>query len=95
MARELFSANYFLASLRLHYMAGRMAANDPLSEASTLVLETHALLDADKRPLQDIANATDLPFYWLKSFKEEPRANASATRVQILWEFLTGRTLKV
>lgn len=62
---------------------------------STLVTETAALLEADTRTLIDIANASDLPFYWLKSFKEEPRANASASRVQTLYEFLSGTKLKV
>ena len=72
-----------------------MASNDPLSTASTLVLETHDLLSKSPHSLYDIAQASKLPFYWLKSFSEEPRVNASATRVQILWEFLTGKTLKV
>lgn len=61
----------------------------------SLVQATHDLLSATKKSLFDIARDTDLPFFWLRSFQAEPRANASATRVQKLYEHLSGKPLKV
>ena len=73
-----------------------MAKNTPTLDApGSLITETAALLEADTRTLEVISDASGLPFYWLKSFKGAPNANASASRVQTLYEFLSGKKLKV
>ena len=68
----------------------------PYDEPTALVVKTRELLEQDNRSLPEIYKATGIPFYWLKSFRDNRYAkNPSVNRVVFLYEFLTGRKLEI
>lgn len=66
-----------------------------LPHPGTLHTRTRERLKADGRSLPVIANASGLPFYWLKKFSANEIADPSVNRIQRLYEFLSKRPLKV
>lgn len=61
----------------------------------SLIKRTAELLNNDSRTMETISRESGISYYWLKSFKLNPRPGSSATMVQKLYEFLTGKSLKV
>jgi len=55
----------------------------------SLHTETRRLIKQDKRPLKMLAQATGVPYYWLKKFSAGEIPNPSVNRVQYLYEFFT------
>lgn len=59
----------------------------------SLIQKTLKLLERDERSLLDIAQATGLPFYWLRKLKGGKIDNPSVNRIQYLYEKLSARKL--
>lgn len=59
----------------------------------SLLINTRALIKQDRRPLHMIAQATNIPFFWLKKFSAGEIPNPSVNRVQYLYEFLNKSEL--
>lgn len=72
-------------------MPSQLSCDAPCS----LLLKTRRLLRADLRTLPEIQRATRLPFYWLVDFKKGKSVGCSVNRVQFLFEYLSGRKLKL
>lgn len=64
-------------------------------EPSSLLIETISLLRNDSRSVFEISRDTGIPFYWLRHLRRGKHCGASVTRVQKLYEALSGRKLKV
>ncbi len=64
-------------------------------ECLSLMSKTRELLRNRDMSLPDIANATDVPFYWLRKFNYGEIKSPSVNRVQKLYEYLVGRKLDV
>ena len=62
---------------------------------STLYEQTLELLVASELTIQDIATQSGLPYDWLVSIRYDRVKNPSVNRVQILYEFLSGKPLTV
>jgi len=60
-------------------------------QPGTLYERTRTLLE--KQDLFEVSKATGLPFYWLRSLPTT--TNPSVNRVQVLYEYLTNKPLKV
>lgn len=60
-----------------------------------LMDKTKKLLDADKRSLMTIHNGSNIPYFWLKTFARGGYSNPSVNRVETLYAYLTGTSLKV
>ncbi len=67
--------------------------NDAANRPHNLVLRTRFLLLRDKRSTEDVAQASELPFSWLRKFRTGEIVSPGADRVQALYEFLTKRRL--
>lgn len=61
----------------------------------SLLEKTQALLERDERSLYQISQATGLPFYWLKKFREGGIKDPSVNRIQELYEKLSGKKISV
>lgn len=59
----------------------------------SLVTRTLILLQNDERSLPAISRQSGIPFYWLRSFKENRVPSPNVNRVQRLYEFLSGYSL--
>lgn len=60
---------------------------------NTLHKATIAAVKADPRTLRVIAQATGIPFYWLKKLSADEIASPGVNRVQYLFEFLSKSKL--
>ena len=68
----------------------------PLQEydrPQSLYISTRQMIKDDKRPLNMLAQATNIPFYWLKKFSAGEIPNPAVNRVQYLFEFLSKSKL--
>lgn len=64
------------------------------SETQSLMTETLRLLkNRGKKTLPEIHDETGIPFYWLRKFIGGEIDDPSVNRVQILYEYLSGRKL--
>ena len=61
----------------------------------SLVLKTRELLNESKESYHTISMKTNLPSTWLKQFAQRNSDNPTCNRVQALYEYLTGKPLKV
>lgn len=64
-------------------------------EAGSLLLATQQLLHDSHRTHEEIFLATGLPMQWLSSLVRGQTPDPSVNRVQKLYEFLSGKELKV
>ena len=62
-------------------------------EPGTLLCRTRELLE--DQDLLEVYKATELPFYWLRSFASGKHNSPSVNRVQVLYEHLTKSPLKI
>lgn len=62
-------------------------------ERNTLHKATIAAVKADPRTLRLLAQATGVPFYWLKKLSADEIANPSVNRIQYVYEFITKSKL--
>jgi hypothetical protein len=69
-----------------------MAKNAP---QRSLYQETLKLLKDNNESLLDIHKEANLPYFWLKKFKAGEIKDPSVNRVQSLYEYLTGKKLKI
>ncbi len=76
-------------------MNGNGRGGTATPETSTLLERTYALLDESDISLPELFKQTGVPFYWLRKFKQREVKHPSVNRVQRLYEFLSGRRLKV
>lgn len=76
-------------------LSGSQEVLPPCDLPGSLVSRTRELLRRDHRSLIDIHTASNIPFYWLKSFYRGEATGPNANRVQYLYEFLTGTRLEV
>ena len=61
--------------------------------SGTLMQRTIVLLRERKESLPELAEATGLPFYWLRKMVAQEIRDPSVNRVQKLYEHLTGKPL--
>lgn len=61
----------------------------------SLVERTIELLNKTELTLPEVYRETGVPFYWLRKFKQRDVIFPSANRVQVLYEFLSGKKLVV
>lgn len=73
-------------------IAARFMAK-PNKPPGTLHARTRALLNNDKRTLDEISRASGLSVYWLQKFRTGQIHDPSANKVQRLYEYLTGKAL--
>lgn len=66
-----------------------------MSSHNTLFSRTLELLRETDTPLLVIYKETDLPYYWLQKLKDGKISDPSVNRMQHLYEYLSGRSLKV
>ncbi len=59
--------------------------DQPLS----LYTKTRELIKEDRLTLEMLAQATGVPFYWLKKFSAGEIPNPAVNRIQYLYEFLS------
>ena len=74
--------------------AGKMVLQDH-DKPQSLYVTTRRLIKRDKRPLRMIAQATAIPYYWLKKFSAGEIPNPAVNRVQFLYEFLSLKPLNL
>lgn len=68
--------------------------NLPCDEPGSLLIKTRELLKKDKRSALDIHKESGVPFWWLNDFLRG-RDGSDVNRIQFLYEFLSGKKLKV
>jgi hypothetical protein len=61
----------------------------------TLHQKAFELLKGCDKPLPDIAQESELPYYWLKKFSADGVKDPSVNRVQKLYEYLTKKPLEI
>ena len=66
-----------------------------LTAQGSLHTKTLDLLKENKLTLPELYRETHIPFYWLKKFSSGEIKDPSVNRVQALYEYLSGRKLKV
>lgn len=67
---------------------------DKFDQQGSLMAKTIDLLKKDKRTLLEVYEETRIPYHWLRKFVAGGFSNPSVNRVQFLYEYLTGETLK-
>ena len=65
------------------------------TELGSLHLTTLELLRSSDETTFDVAVATGLTYGWLVAFGANSMRNPSASKVQLLYEYLTGKPLKL
>ena len=65
------------------------------TELGSLHLTTLELLKSSEETTFDVAVATGLTYGWLVAFGANSMRNPSASKVQKLYEYLTGKPLKL
>ena len=65
----------------------------PCDAPKSLFKATMELLGQDKRPLFEIAVATNVPYHWLAQVKAGNVKSPSVNRIQYLYEALSGKQL--
>lgn len=64
-------------------------------EEQSLMSQTWRLLKYRGQTLAEIQAGTGIPHYWLRKFLGREIKDPSVNRVQKLYEYLTGKALKV
>lgn len=64
-------------------------------ESGSLLLKTQRLLFDTELTHAEIFLATNIPIHWLTNFARGKTLDPSVNRVQKLYEYLTGKPLKV
>jgi hypothetical protein len=66
-----------------------------MEQSGTLLQRTNALLYEANQSLMEISRATGLSLYWLQKMKAGTVNSPSVNLVQVLYEYLSGKSLKV
>ena len=64
-------------------------------QAGTLMQRTFELLQEANEPLLKMSQNADVSFYWLQKFKAGTVEDPSVNAVQKLYEYLSGKSLKL
>ena len=63
--------------------------------ASSLLRRTRTLLRKTRQTHKDVARATRIPVAWIQQFSVSRSTNPGVTRVQKLYEYLSGSKLEL
>ena len=64
-------------------------------KTKTLMEKTSELLNNTQIPIEKISSETTLTFYWLTRFRRNEFKDPGVNKVEILYEYLTGKNLSV
>lgn len=64
-------------------------------KSKTLMEKTLQLLKETNTPIETITQDTKLTFYWLTRFRRNEFKDPGVNKVELLYEYLTGKNLSV
>ena len=68
---------------------------EPYDKPGQLMITTQVLLKGSQKTLPEIYKDTGIPFYWLRKFRTGEMRNPSVNRVQYLYEYLKGESIRL